>query len=232
VTDEFAEAAHDAMFGPYDPHKAEMWDALNAMRAEKEAAQADVPAVTLMTLATEPVWVAWQQQSGKGGRVTKLPYNAVPGKGGMASSTDPKTWAKRAQAEQRAATLPKPFGLGGIGLVFSDLDNGWSTGGIDLDTCRCPESGAIEPWAMAVIEKLTSYTEVSPSGSGVKAFFLFQTDDLDNLRAAMGGGYGKKWAWPGKDHPPAIEMYLEAYPVHSGSSKCSVWARGVRRFER
>jgi RNA-directed DNA polymerase len=24
----------------------------------------------------------------------------------------------------------------------------------------------------------------------------------------------------------------EAYPVHSGSSKCSVWARGVRRFER
>jgi hypothetical protein len=37
---------------------------------------------------------------------------------------------------------------------------------------------------------------------------------------------------------PGEELWLigewrdEAYPVHSGSSKCSVWARGVRRFER
>ncbi|MFL5280643.1 MAG: hypothetical protein ACJ8AW_06505 [Rhodopila sp.] len=193
----------EAMFGGNDPHEDEGAAAING-----HDTAADAPVVTLASLAERAMWVAWQQQLGRGGRVTKLPYNAVPGKGGMASSTDPETWGSRAQAEQKAATLLKPFGIGGIGLVFSDLNNGWSTAGIDLDTCRCPESGAIELWAMAVVEKLASYAEVSPSGTGVKSFFLFRTDDLEPLRAAMGGVYGKKWSWTGKNHPPAVELYL------------------------
>lgn len=38
---------------------------------------------------------------------------------------------------------------------------------VDLDNCRNPETGEIEPWALAIIERLNSYTEVSPSGKGV-----------------------------------------------------------------
>ncbi|HEY4364964.1 MAG TPA: hypothetical protein VGN17_28630 [Bryobacteraceae bacterium] len=38
---------------------------------------------------------------------------------------------------------------------------------IDLDNCRNPETGEIESWAHAIIERLNSYTEISPSGRGV-----------------------------------------------------------------
>jgi hypothetical protein len=39
--------------------------------------------------------------------------------------------------------------------------------GIDLDKCRNAETGVIEPWAEEIIEKLNSYTEISPSGTGI-----------------------------------------------------------------
>jgi len=39
--------------------------------------------------------------------------------------------------------------------------------GIDLDKCRNPENGAIEPWALGIVEKLRSYTEITPSGTGL-----------------------------------------------------------------
>lgn len=53
---ESVEAAFDAMHGPYDEHEAEMWDAINEMRAEKEAAQAEVAAEATndIGLAAEP----------------------------------------------------------------------------------------------------------------------------------------------------------------------------------
>ncbi len=38
---------------------------------------------------------------------------------------------------------------------------------IDLDNCRNPETGEIADWAWKIIKALSSYTEVSPSGTGV-----------------------------------------------------------------
>ncbi|MGE3803822.1 MAG: hypothetical protein AB7K24_04005 [Gemmataceae bacterium] len=40
--------------------------------------------------------------------------------------------------------------------------------GIDLDHCRDCDSGKIEPWAQAIIDQAGSYTEISPSGTGVR----------------------------------------------------------------
>jgi len=41
---------------------------------------------------------------------------------------------------------------------------------VDLDDCRDPETGVLEPWAADAVATLNSYTEVSPSGTGVKVF--------------------------------------------------------------
>jgi hypothetical protein len=41
---------------------------------------------------------------------------------------------------------------------------------IDLDDCRNPETGEVADWARKVIDRFASYTEVSPSGTGVKIF--------------------------------------------------------------
>lgn len=38
---------------------------------------------------------------------------------------------------------------------------------MDLDGCLDPETGEAEPWAMQIVEDLSSYTEVSPSGTGL-----------------------------------------------------------------
>ena len=39
--------------------------------------------------------------------------------------------------------------------------------GIDLDHCRDSESEQIEPWALEIIEAVKSYTEITPSGTGI-----------------------------------------------------------------
>jgi putative DNA primase/helicase len=42
--------------------------------------------------------------------------------------------------------------------------------GVDLDKCRDPETGAVEPWAWDFVERLQTYTELSPSGRGLRLF--------------------------------------------------------------
>ena len=55
----------------------------------------------------------------------------------------------------------------GVGFVFTPDD---SLVGVDLDNCRDPETGEIKEWAQQKITQVGSYTEVSPSGTGVKIF--------------------------------------------------------------
>ena len=38
---------------------------------------------------------------------------------------------------------------------------------MDLDACRDPATGALAPWAAALVARLDGYTEASPSGTGV-----------------------------------------------------------------
>jgi hypothetical protein len=163
--------------------------------------------VSLAEMAATPRWVAWQaEERGPGGAPTKVPYS--PRAAGKARADDPTTWGARADAEARADRLPKPLRTGGIGFVLGDLGDGGAIGGVDLDSCR-DDDGVLAPWAAAVVERLASYVEVSPSGTGVKVFFTFTAADLPVLREAMGTAHGKMWKRPvGGDHPPAIELHL------------------------
>jgi len=161
--------------------------------------------VTLETLAARPLWVAWRAEEREPGKpVTKVPYSP---RGGRARADDPATWGTRDGAEDRARLLPRKFGAGGVGLELADLGDGYHLGGIDLDSCR-NESGALTPWAVEVVDRLATYAEVSPSGTGVKAFFKYLTADLPEHRAAMGTDHGKSWKAGTGPHPPAIELHL------------------------
>src|SRR4051812_31982196 len=131
--------------------------------------------------ANLPRWVDWRNED-RNGRATKVPYSPH---GGPAKADDPRTWGTRSEAEARAHKLVNGQGGGGIGIELGDLGDGTSLGGIDLDTC-CDEDGTFEPWALDVIERFGSYTEISPSGTGAKVFFQYRTDDLPEIRAAMG----------------------------------------------
>ena len=170
--------------------------------------------VTLASLAADRIWVAWQTEDrGDGKLPTKVPY--APATGRRARADDPRTWGTRAQAEACAATLPKPYKIGGVGIEFTGDDAGRRLGGADLDTCRTPD-GTIASWAGAVIVRLNTCTEISPSGTGLKTYFTYDAVHLEALRdmglirAGAGGkpGFGRKFANGGGEHAPAIEVHL------------------------
>ena len=102
-------------------------------------------------------WVVWRLE-GRDGKPTKIPYSPTTGE--RASSTTPETWV----GYQEAVKAAREHGYDGIGFVFTAEDD---LCGVDLDGCLDPETGEIESWAQEVIEELNSYTEVSPSGTGV-----------------------------------------------------------------
>lgn len=101
-------------------------------------------------------WVLWKRES-RGDNTTKVPYQP---NGHMARSTDSATWSDYQTVE--AAFLRDPH-YAGIGFVFSEAD---PYVGIDLDKCRDPLTGGVEPWAADVLARLGTYTELSPSGKG------------------------------------------------------------------
>ena len=168
--------------------------------------------VTLASLSETRCWVAWQTESRKSGdKPTKVPYAPA---GYRASANKPSSWGTRAVAEKRAALLPRPYGTGGIGLEFTTLPDGRCTGGIDLDSCRDPASGVLLAWAQKFVDQLASYTEVSPSGTGVKTFFTCDSADHLALREALGRNtqgellFSRNWKLPGDNHPPGVEVHL------------------------
>lgn len=164
---------------------------------------------TLTDLASIPRWVAWRNEP-QAGRITKVPKD--PHTLRDAASTRPETWATRQQAE--AAYQRFAPGPGGVGLILGEWSDGYSIGGVDLDSCRDAQTGTLEPWASDVLTLLNTYAEVSPSGTGVKAFFFMAPGSIPSLREAKlldADGYGRCFKrGTGADHPPAIEVHLGA----------------------
>ena len=77
----------------------------------------------------------------------------------MASCDKPQTWS----TYRHVCYARRRLRSDGIGFVFTTKD---PFCGIDLDRCRAL-NGKIESEAQTVIERLASYTELSPSGTGI-----------------------------------------------------------------
>lgn len=127
---------------------------------------------TLSDLNDERQWVAWRTEV-REGKPTKVPYS--PATGRRAKSDDPSTWATRAAAMRYAAKIK-----GGVGVMLGDLGEGFHLCGVDLDSCL--DGDTLAGWAEDVVSVFRTYAEISPSGKGVKLFFLVRDAD----REAMG----------------------------------------------
>lgn len=137
-----------------------------------------------------PQWLMWKLEQRRGDKPTKLPYQT---NNQLAKSNDATTWTTF-EAVAKRSKLP---GFSGIGFVFAVGD---PFIGIDLDGCRHPDTGRIADWATEIANKLDSYTEVSPSGTGIKVF----------ARGLWRIETGKKLELPAEfvcDKSPAIEIY-------------------------
>lgn len=124
------------------------------------------------SLKNDEKWVAFTD---------KTPID--PTSGSAAKANDPETWTDfdTARAYADSNDLLVGYALTGTDLTF-----------IDLDGCRDPETEEVEDWALDIINRLDSYTEVSTSGTGLhviahgdvdihshKALMENQTVDVD-----------------------------------------------------
>ena len=124
-----------------------------------------------------PQWICWRlEPDPKSDKPRKVPYD--PKTGRKASSTNAATWASLADA--RAACVKYMFS--GIGFVFTAE---CGIVGVDIDHCR-NEDGSFNDTAKGILEKYPSYTEISPSGSGLHIFFRGTMPGKGNKNSTSG----------------------------------------------
>ena len=121
-------------------------------------------------LKQQPNWVCW----GIGDAPPKAPFSPaslLSGRASPAKAGVRETWG----SYQSAAECVRRGLAWGIGYEF---DGG--VYGVDLD--HVIEDGALTPQALEIVGKLNSYTEISPSGTGLHIFVLAPGADIQRHR--------------------------------------------------
>jgi primase-polymerase (primpol)-like protein len=114
----------------------------------------------LSPLCAMPNWVVWRWTKNGSGKWTKPPFQSqIPSR--LARNNVVATWSAHAAAVEAVKN-----GEGdGVGFVLTGTD----IVAIDLDHCRDPAAGEIDPWAQAVIDQAAgSYVEITVSGTGLR----------------------------------------------------------------
>lgn len=144
----------------------------------------NIPAV----LQSMPNWVAWKLIE-RNGEPTKPPF--IVGTNRHASSTDPSTWTTYEVAVASVAST----GIGkesGIGFAIGGAALDMNLIAIDIDGCLSPD-GTATPWADELMAVAGGYTEITPSGIGLR---IIGTGKLPSdgkvFRIDPAVGYGDK----------------------------------------
>jgi Virulence-associated protein E len=110
----------------------------------------------LAPLIALPHWVLWRWEKPKN-KWTKTPYQP---NGRKAKNNDPKTW----NSYHTVIAALETGEFDGIGFC---LLNG-NIAAFDIDHCRDPNTGAIDPWATSLVQRTGSYSEITVSGTGLR----------------------------------------------------------------
>lgn len=117
----------------------------------------------LTPLKELPNWVCWSFEwrvDKKGGGKWTKPPRQPRNPQQYAKNNDPETWGTYEEA-LAAFEAGQCDGIG-FNLLGTDL------GVFDLDKCRDPVTGSIAPEAMSIVYRSVSYTEITPSGTGLR----------------------------------------------------------------
>ena len=124
----------------------------------------DIPAIR--ELKTHAQWVAWKYATRTNADGTTFPTKAPvnPHTNHNAKSSKPRTWGTFEQAVKCAQCC----GHAGIGYMLAENDD---ISGGDFDKVRDPATGELPDWAQEIVDLGETYTEISPSGTGVRMFW-------------------------------------------------------------
>jgi hypothetical protein len=123
----------------------------------------------LSHLREQKVWLCWCW-FWNGKKWTKPPRR-VDNPERNASSSDPATWGSYEEAVEQV----RAGRANGIGFALKGLN----IGGVDLDHCRDPATGGIDPWAEERLAQFPdTYVEATVSGKGLR---ILGTSSLDSF---------------------------------------------------
>lgn len=142
-----------------------------------------IPASMLDTPRWAPWRAVWNEKKEK---YEKIPYRFDRVTAGLSNKTI-KGWGRFDQA--MTAYLQNPDKFAGVGYLMTGPH-----GLVAVDLDHCVDGGEMAPWAAEVVAKLDSYTEVSPSGHG--------------LRVMVAGEVDRDWM----NHDVGIEVYAGHAP--------------------
>jgi putative DNA primase/helicase len=127
-------------------------------------------------LKARPQWVLWRYEDRKGGW-TKVPHQP---NGRPASSTDEATWAPFDFVQTAYLTSGSYDGVGFV-LTLGDPYVAF-----DFDHCVDRETGEItDPKVSDYVTQLNSYTEISPSGTGLRLIVRAKLPERDRRNGSF-----------------------------------------------
>ena len=121
-------------------------------------------------------WVLWKYEDKGDGNKSKIPYRIDRQR---ASSVDPTHWSSFLDVWQEY----RKGSWSGVGFVFSESDDYC---GFDFDNCLV--DGKLKPWAKPIVNTLNTYTEISPSGTGVKCIARCAVQGMRGRRLRVDDG--------------------------------------------
>ena len=110
-----------------------------------------------------------------------------------AKNNDPSTWG----TYEQALAVFEAGQCDGIGFNLPGTD----FAAFDIDKCRDPATGDIAPEAMAIVDRATSYTEITVSGTGLRV-----------IGYGSGAKLHRKQKLPGS--PVEVESYQRCRTLH------------------
>lgn len=122
-------------------------------------------------------WVTWRYEE-RDGKQAKPPFTAT---GKPAKVTDPSTWT----SYQNVHNCEQSEDFDGIGFVFTDDDPFLM---VDLDDCL-DEYGFACGAAQGIVEMFDSYTEISPSGRGLRIILKGDWTGPNSIKGTWGGEF-------------------------------------------
>ncbi len=141
------------------------------------------PTAIPQDLRDRPQWLIWRFETNPKkleGKKLKVPYYANGGKR-WGDQGDEKDRAKLETLDVAVAAMEKRK-YDGIGFAFLPGDG---LIGIDIDKCIDLESGEISEMADGIIQECMSYTEYSPSSSGVHIIVAGKTETFKSDKIGL-----------------------------------------------
>jgi primase-polymerase (primpol)-like protein len=132
--------------------------------------------LTIEDLKLQKRWVLWRLEK-RDGKDTKVPYQPS---GANAASNSPATWMTYADVE------PHAHRFSGLGCVLGEV-GGVHVCGVDIDNCCDAHARKFTPESREIVIGLDSYSEFSPSGTGVHILMLGTLRDRKGIKLPFPG---------------------------------------------